>query len=84
MGPGYIFMVDNGQLHKIQIVDEFHERENIRHMDSPSRTLDLNPIEHVWNGLQRDISKLIVTSRRSPGVISHAFGGMDFFATNVY
>ncbi|GFV79475.1 uncharacterized protein TNCV_279311 [Trichonephila clavipes] len=44
------------------IVDELHE-ENFRRMDCPSRSSDLSPIEHVWDGIGRDISQRSPLSR---------------------
>ncbi|GFV34827.1 DDE_3 domain-containing protein [Trichonephila clavipes] len=55
MSPDYIFMDDNSRPHRTHIVDEFFE-EDIRRMDLPLRSPDLNPIEHAWDGLGRVIS----------------------------
>ncbi|GFW52751.1 hypothetical protein TNCV_2393311 [Trichonephila clavipes] len=41
------FMDENKLPHGTHLVDEFHLGGNIRHMDWPSRSSDLNPIEHI-------------------------------------
>ncbi|GFW79988.1 hypothetical protein TNCV_983971 [Trichonephila clavipes] len=39
------------------MVEEFHEEEDIRHIDRSSRFLDHNSIEYVWDGLGKAISQ---------------------------
>ncbi|GBN67089.1 hypothetical protein AVEN_166511-1, partial [Araneus ventricosus] len=40
-------MDDNARPHRALLVDKFLESEDIRRMDWPARSPDLNPIEHV-------------------------------------
>ncbi|GBN95822.1 Transposable element Tcb2 transposase [Araneus ventricosus] len=56
VGPKLILMDDNARPHRAPLVDEFLESEDIRRMDWPARSLDLNPIEHVWDALGRAIA----------------------------
>ncbi|GBO44153.1 hypothetical protein AVEN_239551-1, partial [Araneus ventricosus] len=55
-GPEFILMDDNARPHRALLVDEFLESEDIRRMDWPARSPDLNPIEHVWDSLGRAIA----------------------------
>ncbi|GFW45108.1 hypothetical protein TNCV_716101 [Trichonephila clavipes] len=46
-------MDDNAQPHRTLAVEELLESEDIIRMDWLAYTLDLNPIEHVWDALGR-------------------------------
>ncbi|GBN31114.1 hypothetical protein AVEN_193846-1, partial [Araneus ventricosus] len=60
VGPEFILMDDNARPHSALLVDEFLESEDIRRMDWPVRSPDLNPMEHVWDALGR------ATATRNP------------------
>ncbi|GFS57008.1 DDE_3 domain-containing protein [Trichonephila clavipes] len=55
-GPEFILMDDNVRPHRALLVDEFLKIEDIRRMDWPARSPDLNPIKHVWDSLGRAIA----------------------------
>ncbi|UYV73095.1 hypothetical protein LAZ67_10001806 [Cordylochernes scorpioides] len=55
IGHNLIFMDDNARPHRARLVNEYLQSENIRRMDWPARSPDLNPKEHVWDALGRRI-----------------------------
>ncbi|GFY25128.1 transposable element Tcb2 transposase [Trichonephila clavipes] len=61
MGAEFLFMDDNARPHRINIVDEYLQYEDITRMDWPAYSPDLNPIEYVWDMLGRRIA-----ARHSP------------------
>ncbi|GFY23610.1 transposable element Tcb1 transposase [Trichonephila clavipes] len=58
MGAEFLFMDDNARPHRANIVDECLQSEDIPRMDWPAYSPDFNPIEHVWNMLDRRITAL--------------------------
>jgi hypothetical protein len=55
IGNDSILMHDNGRPHIAQIVNEYLDTVEIRHMIWPARSPDLNPIGHVWDMVGRRI-----------------------------
>ena len=59
IGDDFILMDDNARPHRAMVVHQYLERETIVRMDWPSRSPDLNPIEHARDLWQRAISSRI-------------------------
>ncbi|UYV63860.1 hypothetical protein LAZ67_2005843 [Cordylochernes scorpioides] len=55
IGHNFIFIDDNARPHRARLVNEYLQSENIRRMDWPARSPDLNPIEHAWDALGKRI-----------------------------
>ncbi|GFX07272.1 uncharacterized protein TNCV_2972491 [Trichonephila clavipes] len=51
-------MDDTAPCHRAVMIDDFFEMENIQLMSWPANSPDLNPIEHVWVMLGRQIAAL--------------------------
>ena len=51
-----IFMDDNACPHRIRLVDAYTVQHNIDSLQWTSMSPDLNPIEHVWNAIQKVVN----------------------------
>ena len=48
-------MDDNSRLHRAHLVNEFRHDNNISRLEWPTRSPDMNPIEHAWDTLKRAV-----------------------------
>lgn len=63
MPRGWIFQQDNDPKHTAKSVQNFFKTKKVRVLDWPSQSPDLNPIEHLWEHVDRQIAGIKPTKK---------------------
>ena len=56
--PQHLYQQDNARPHTARATQTFLRQNNINLLPHPARSPDLNPIEHFWDALQRQLNQL--------------------------
>lgn len=56
VGENFIFMQDNARPHVARIVMNVLEQQHISLLEWPAQSPDMNPLEHLWDKLQRKVT----------------------------
>ena len=53
--PGLLFMQDNASIHTSRLARQWFQENSIDVLEWPPYSLDLNPIEHLWYRLKKNV-----------------------------
>ncbi len=73
---------DNARPHVARICSQFLEAENIPVFAWPAYSLDMSPIEHVWNALDQEYTTVCSSSCKYPATSHSHWRGVDQHSTS--
>ena len=59
-GKEYLFMDDNGPVHRADTVENYKDQNEVTSMEWPAQSPDLNIIENIWLYMTRELQKSVV------------------------
>lgn len=65
MPPDFTFQQDNDPKHSCKLVKKWFEQQKLKVLDWPAQSPDLNPIEHLWEGLKSSCAGIRVKNESS-------------------
>lgn len=64
VSENFIFQQDNAPCHKADFTMKFFERNNIKLLNWPAQSPDLNPIENLWAYIDKELKKCQIKNKR--------------------
>ncbi|KAK7110370.1 hypothetical protein V1264_014254 [Littorina saxatilis] len=55
MGPQAVYQDDNARPHRARVVNDFLQQSGVDRIEWPACSRDLNPIENLWDELDRKV-----------------------------
>ncbi|GFT40463.1 uncharacterized protein TNCV_1646491 [Trichonephila clavipes] len=62
-GEPYIFIQDGALCYTARSIKAFLAEQNIPLLDWPGNSPDMNPIENVWELMEREVAKDVITNK---------------------